>query len=231
MQFGSIAASQELLSRNKADEKRKQRQRICTMHITNLPQLFTKTVLSGASMSTGSSQLQPRKIFSHWVSTMMLSINKKDLKQKGLGNKLNAAQPVETEDIEKMWSSGVIGLQNPRSLLHLVWRNNVTHLWMSGFKEEHDCQLSDFTVTARAVHWIQRATNEEPSGRRTDCDKTGKKVQQQDLEDAWRIARPVQSIYRVRWPSFEGWQRSWKFLPESSWQPKIQCLIQDGSNW
>ena len=37
------------------------------------------------------------------VSTM-LSIKKKDLKQKGLGNKSNGAQPVETEDIEKMWS-------------------------------------------------------------------------------------------------------------------------------
>ena len=55
------------------------------------------------------------------VSTM-LSMKKKGLKQKGLGNKANAAQPVETEDIEKMWSSGAIGLQNPRSLLHLVWR-------------------------------------------------------------------------------------------------------------
>ena len=44
------------------------------------------------------------------VSTM-LSMKKKDLKQKGLGNKPNAAQPVETEDIEKMWSSGAIGLQ------------------------------------------------------------------------------------------------------------------------
>ena len=77
----------------------------------------------------------------------MLSMKKKDLKQKGLGNKPNAAQPVETEDIEKMWSSGAIGLQNPRSLLHLVWWNNVTHLGMRGFKEQHDCQLSDFTVT------------------------------------------------------------------------------------
>ena len=52
------------------------------------------------------------------VSTM-LSMKKKDLKQKGLGNKRNAAQPVETDDIEKMWSSGAIGFQNPRSLLHL----------------------------------------------------------------------------------------------------------------
>jgi len=36
------------------------------------------------------------------VSTM-LSTKKKDLKRKGLGNKANATQPVETEDIEKMW--------------------------------------------------------------------------------------------------------------------------------
>ena len=55
------------------------------------------------------------------VSTM-LSMKK----QRGLGNKPNAAQPVETEDLffffflEKMWSLGAIGLQNPRSLLRLV---------------------------------------------------------------------------------------------------------------
>jgi len=30
----------------------------------------------------------------------MLSMKKKDLKQKGLENKPNAAQPVETEDIQ-----------------------------------------------------------------------------------------------------------------------------------
>ncbi|KAJ7391210.1 hypothetical protein OS493_019341 [Desmophyllum pertusum] len=64
----------------------------------------------------------------------MLSIKKKDLKKKGLGNKPHAAHPVEAEEIEKMWSSGAIGLQNPRALLHLVWWNNVTHLGMRGFK-------------------------------------------------------------------------------------------------
>jgi len=52
----------------------------------------------------------------------MLSIKKKDLKQKCLDNKPNAAQPVETEDVEK----SAIGLQNHHSLLHLVWWNNVT---------------------------------------------------------------------------------------------------------
>jgi len=38
------------------------------------------------------------------VSTMLsMKRKKKELKQKGLGNKPNAAQPVETEDIEKVW--------------------------------------------------------------------------------------------------------------------------------
>ncbi|CAH3115050.1 unnamed protein product, partial [Pocillopora meandrina] len=31
-------------------------------------------------------------------------MKKKDLKQRGLGNKPNAAQPVETEDTGNMWS-------------------------------------------------------------------------------------------------------------------------------
>ena len=85
------------------------------------------------------------------VSTM-LSMKKKDLKQKGLGNKANAAQPVETEDIEKMWSSGAISLQNPRS------GNNVTHLGMRGFKEQHNCQLSGFTVTEQYIEYKERQT-------------------------------------------------------------------------
>ena len=87
--------------------------------------------------------------------SMMLSMKTKDLKQKGLGNKPNAAQPVETEDIEKMWSSGAKGLQNPR---HLVWWINVTHLGMRGFKEQHDCQLGDFIVTEQYIKYKERQT-------------------------------------------------------------------------
>ena len=83
-------------------------------------------------------------------------MKKKDLKQKGLGNKANAIQPVETEDIEKMWSSGAIGLQNPRSLLQLVWWNNVTHIGMRGFNEQPDSQLSDFTVTEQYIKYKEQ---------------------------------------------------------------------------
>ena len=58
----------------------------------------------------------------------MLSVKKKHLKKKGLGNKPNASEPLEDHQIEQMWSSRTIGLQNPRSLLRLVRWNNVTHL-------------------------------------------------------------------------------------------------------
>ena len=35
------------------------------------------------------------------------------MKQKGLGGEPNAPQLVETEYIEKIWSSGALGIQNP----------------------------------------------------------------------------------------------------------------------
>ena len=59
-----------------------------------------------------------------------------------------------------MWPTGAIdiGVQNPRSLLHLVWWNNVTHLGMRGVKEQHDCQLSDFTVTEQYIEYKERQT-------------------------------------------------------------------------
>ena len=110
----------------------------------------------------------------------MLSMKKKDLKQKGLGNKPNAAQPVETEDIEKMWSSGAIGHQNPRSLLHLVWWNNVRHLGMRGFKEQHDCQL---TETEQYIEYKERQTKNRlrQNGRESITTKFGGRTLESEI--------------------------------------------------
>ena len=86
----------------------------------------------------------------------MLSVKKKDFKRKGLENKPNAAQPLEEDETEKIWSTGALGLQNPRSLLHLVWWNNVKHLGMRAFKEQYDCLIQDFTVTNQYVEYKER---------------------------------------------------------------------------
>ena len=80
------------------------------------------------------------------------------MKRNGLGNKPNAAQPLEEDEIEKIWSTGALGLQNLRSLLHLVWWNNVTHLGMRAFKEQYDCLIQDFTITNQYVEYKERQT-------------------------------------------------------------------------
>ena len=67
-----------------------------------------------------------------------------------------ATVEVETEDIEKMWSSGAIGLQNPHSLLRQVWLNNVTNFGIKGFKNQHVSQLIDFTVTEQYIEYRER---------------------------------------------------------------------------
>ena len=85
----------------------------------------------------------------------MLSVKRKDLKRKGLVNKPNAAHPLEEDEI---WVSGAVGLQNPRSVLHLVWWNNVTHLGMRAFKEQYDCLLQDFTIIDQYVEYKERQT-------------------------------------------------------------------------
>ena len=80
------------------------------------------------------------------------------MKTKGLEKKPNEAQPVEVEEIEKMWSSGDIGLPNFRALLYLVWWNNVTDLGMRGLKEQHDCQMSDFNIIEQFIECKERQT-------------------------------------------------------------------------
>ena len=57
-----------------------------------------------------------------------------------------------------MWSTGALGLQNPRSLLHLIWWNNVTHLGMRAFKEQYYCLIEDFAVTNQYVEYKERQT-------------------------------------------------------------------------
>jgi len=107
------------------------------------------------------------------------------LKQKGLGKKTNAAQPVETEDNEKMWSSGAIGPQ----------------LGMREFKEQHDCKLSDFTVAEQYIECKERQTNN-----RQGDEPTATKRARKDNKKIWRTdggERDPHNIYRVRWLSSE----------------------------
>ena len=113
----------------------------------------------------------------------MLSVKKKDSKRKGLGNKPNAAQLLEEDEIEKIWSTGALGLQNPCSLLHLFWWNNVTHLGMRAFKEQCDCLIQDFIVTNQNVEYKERQMKnrqEDEGSSRKSARKYNKKIWKTD---------------------------------------------------
>ena len=128
----------------------------------------------------------------------MLSVKKKDLKKKGLGNKPNAIEPLEDHQIEQMWSSGAIGLQNPRSLLLLVSWNNVTRLGMRAFKEQYDCQIEDFTVSEEYVKYTKNAkqrtvkvTKEaRGNGRESTTPKYGKPLEEREIH--------IEPLYNLR---------------------------------
>lgn len=106
---GSTAVFQAILSRKKKDNKEKQKQRKLTRSITNLLQWFTK-VLSGVSMSAGGRWFRPRKNVQALRSKFQQNYaihEEKRFEVKMSWQEPNVTQPVETEDIEKIWSSKI----------------------------------------------------------------------------------------------------------------------------
>ena len=106
-----------------------------------------------------------------------LSSKRKQLKSVGKGNRPNACDPLDEEQIEKLWSSGAIGLETPRQLLNLVWWNNIRMLGMRAMKEHLDCKLGDFVDKGSHFTFGERSTKtrngeaETPAKRRKYSNK------------------------------------------------------------
>ena len=119
------------------------------MFVTDLSQLFA-TLLSWEALSSRTEQFdldaKPCNEFQEMVNFLSLKI--KELKKKGFGNKPNA---LWDENNEELREPGAIGLNNPRSLLNSMWWINVTNLEMRAIQEQHDCKLSDLSVTEEYI--------------------------------------------------------------------------------
>ena len=50
-----------------------------------------------------------------------LAAKKKPLKAEGKGNLPHRAHPLDENQAEKLWTTGVVGLKTPRQLLQLMW--------------------------------------------------------------------------------------------------------------
>ena len=123
-----------------------------------------------------------------------------------------------------MWSSRTIGLQNPRSLLRLVWWNDVTHLGIRAFKEQHDCQIEYFTVSEKYVEYKERQTKNHQGAETSFRKRARKSVLNQNMENRWRRERDLDQPFVT-----SRWQSSWNFFPHSSWRANNKCVVQGNS--
>ena len=60
----------------------------------------------------------------------VLNSKLKTLKKSGKGNLPNKTDPFGDDDVEKLWSSGQLGTQTPKSILNSLWWNNTLHFGM-----------------------------------------------------------------------------------------------------
>ena len=100
------------------------------------------------------------------TSRDVLAAKRKSLK--GKGNRPNRADGLSEADEEKMWITGVMGLQNPEALLNMVWYATTKLL---GFRRNHQARQlrwGDFTkVTDNEGGVVHIEWNERLSKTRT----------------------------------------------------------------
>ena len=72
----------------------------------------------------------------------------KCLKSEGKGSKPNAANALESVDIERMWSSGALGDTHPLTLQQTLWWLIAMHMGTRGRDEHHKLWFGDFTINS-----------------------------------------------------------------------------------
>ena len=101
-----------------------------------------------------------------------LAAKKKQLKAEGKGNRPHRADPLDENQMEKLWTTGAVGLKTSRKLLHLVWWNNTRMLGMKGRQEHLNCKVQDFKDLGNYYEYTERSTKtrtgetDDPKARR-----------------------------------------------------------------
>ena len=76
----------------------------------------------------------------------VLKSKQKQLKRIGKGNKQQEASPLTKEEIEILYSKGVMGIHSPEALINTLWFNNCLHFGLRGGKEQRDMKWGDITL-------------------------------------------------------------------------------------
>ncbi|CAB3993616.1 Hypothetical predicted protein, partial [Paramuricea clavata] len=145
-----------------------ERRKIEEIHPNELERGCQRFVLSVRKKS--GEEYEPSSI-REWLSSIsikrqgvqdILKKKQKLLKSLGKGNKPNSNGPLTDEEIEQLYSEGVLGNGTPRSLLNTVWLNNCIFL-ECGLGRKRDLCWGDLElkVDAEGVSYVQFATERQ----------------------------------------------------------------------
>lgn len=76
----------------------------------------------------------------------VLTANTMDLKQMGKGSKPNKAQPITDEELDKLYTTGQMGMHNPDALLRMLWFQNTVHFGMLTVTEHVNMKWGDVAL-------------------------------------------------------------------------------------
>jgi integrase len=80
------------------------------------------------------------------TSRDVLAAKRRELKQRGKGNRPNKAEPLTENEEEQLWTSGTMGLHSPESLFNMVWYLNTKLLGFRGSHESKQLKWGDIQL-------------------------------------------------------------------------------------
>jgi hypothetical protein len=73
----------------------------------------------------------------------VLTANTMDLRKMGKGDKPNKAQPLADDEVDKLHTTGQMGMHNPDALLRMLWFQNKVHFGMRTVTEHVNMKWGD----------------------------------------------------------------------------------------
>lgn len=78
----------------------------------------------------------------------------RELREKGIGAQTQRTEAFTKADEESLWQSGVLGIDNPKSLLYNVFYMNGKNFSLRGGEEQRQLKLSQFQRLTNPLRYV-----------------------------------------------------------------------------
>ncbi|CAC5389440.1 unnamed protein product [Mytilus coruscus] len=112
------------------------------------------------------------------------------MKELGLRNLPNAAEAIESDEEEELFSSGAFGTGNPDSLLAAIWYLNTIYFGLRGSHEHRQLKWGDITMGTEPNGTKKLTYNERLTKTRDGTNLKKKTLEPMHLNHGMRITLP-----------------------------------------